>query len=67
MATNLTINIDVAKAKVNCNCNYAQQCLWYEAPSPSSTACINRNSLVCQKYCEEVFGNQDNQKTVAGH
>ncbi|MDR2368557.1 MAG: hypothetical protein LBF58_10720 [Deltaproteobacteria bacterium] len=66
MATDLTINVDVSKSKASSDCTYAQQCLWYEAPAPASVACINRNSLVCQKYCEEVFGHGEKQKSVAG-
>jgi hypothetical protein len=67
MATNLTINSEIPKTRSKSTCSYAQQCLWYESPAPSSAACINRNSLVCQKYCEEVFGNEDNQKSNVGH
>jgi hypothetical protein len=67
MATDLTIKIDLPKTKPNSSCNCAQQCLWYEAPATSSNACINRTSLVCQKYCEEVFGHGNNRESNVGH
>ncbi|MDR1050757.1 MAG: hypothetical protein LBP95_06700 [Deltaproteobacteria bacterium] len=56
MAKDLTISEERLKtARTRVSCNYAQQCLWFEAPSSSSTTCSNRDSLVCQKHCEEVF------------
>jgi hypothetical protein len=67
MATDLTINIDLPKTQASVCCNYAQQCLWYEAPAQASSSCINRDTLVCQKHCEEVFGHQDSQKTSLGY
>lgn len=67
MATDLTINVDIPKTKIKSNCAYAQHCVWYEAPAPSSVACINRESLVCQKYCEEVFGHPDKNKSNVSH
>ncbi|MDR0622494.1 MAG: hypothetical protein LBJ61_11575 [Deltaproteobacteria bacterium] len=67
MATDLTMNVDVPKTKAKCSCDFAQQCLWYETLAPSSAACANRNSLVCQKYCEEVFGNEDSRKVFGSH
>jgi hypothetical protein len=60
MATDLTISEERLKtARTRISCNYAQQCLWFEALNSSSTTCSNRNSLVCQKHCEEVFDNSD--------
>jgi hypothetical protein len=66
MATDLTI-IDLPKTKAEASCDCAQQCLWYEAPAQSSAACINRNSLVCQIHCDEVFSHGDFPKSNVGH
>jgi hypothetical protein len=60
MATDLTIS-EAPKARTRVSCNYAQHCLWFEVPTTSSTCCTNRNSLVCQKHCEEVFGHEESQ------
>jgi hypothetical protein len=67
MATDLTISNDLPKNRITLSCNYAPQCLWYESPTTSSSACSNRNSLVCQKHCEEVFGHGESPKPKAAN
>ncbi|MDR1608537.1 MAG: hypothetical protein LBT38_09055 [Deltaproteobacteria bacterium] len=37
-------------------CLKADQCCWYETATDESSACHNRNTLVCQQRREEVFG-----------
>jgi hypothetical protein len=59
MATDLTIGDKGKASRPNFTCNYAQQCLWYETSTPASNTCANRDTLVCQKRCEEVFGSED--------
>jgi hypothetical protein len=45
-----------AKLSANPNCHWADQCCWYETAADNSSACHNRNALVCQQRREEVFG-----------
>ena len=58
MATDLTIGAEGKSNRASFTCNYAQHCLWYETTAPSGTICANRDTLACQKRCEEVFGRQ---------
>lgn len=59
MATDLTIGENAKTAGQGSVCSYAQQCLWFETPAQSSQVCANRNTLACQKRCDEVFGRED--------
>jgi hypothetical protein len=56
MATDLTLGDKRRTSRPTFTCNYAQHCLWYETTGATSTICANRNTLACQKRCEEVFG-----------
>jgi hypothetical protein len=56
MATDLTLGDKGKTSRPSFTCNYAQQCLWYETTASTSTICVNRDTLACQKRCEEVFG-----------
>ena len=56
MATDLAIGDKVKTTRPSFTCNYAQHCLWYETTGSSSSICVNRDTLACQKRCEEVFG-----------
>jgi hypothetical protein len=66
MATDLTIGEKAKQIRPSYTCNYAQQCLWYETTAPTSNVCANRNTLACQKRCEEVFGNNDELIVLKG-
>jgi hypothetical protein len=59
MATDLSIGEHVSNSRLGSFCNYAQHCLWYETSAPTSQVCANRDTLACQKRCEEVFGQRD--------
>jgi hypothetical protein len=59
MATDLSIGEKPFKSNRAFSCNYAPQCLWYETKAATSSICINRDTLACQKRCEEVFGQND--------
>ena len=60
MATDLTFG-DKGKKRVRQTfaCNYAQHCLWFETATSASNICANRDTLACQKRCEEVFGDSE--------
>jgi hypothetical protein len=59
MATDLTIGDKGKISRPHFTCNYAQHCLWYETTAPTSNTCANRDTLVCQKKCEELFGGKE--------
>jgi hypothetical protein len=67
MATDLTLGDKGKTSRPTFTCNYAQHCLWYETTASTSTVCANRDTLACQKRCEEVFGGREDEllKNVA--
>jgi hypothetical protein len=56
MAIHINARKDIHSDAKSPNCNSADQCCWYETTNDDSSTCHNRNTLVCQRRREEVFG-----------
>ncbi|MDR2140708.1 MAG: hypothetical protein LBR11_02790 [Deltaproteobacteria bacterium] len=67
MAINICTRKDIKLDAKYPNCHWADQCCWYETTTDQSSACHNRNTLVCQRRREEVFGwaNDSEESRVA--
>jgi hypothetical protein len=56
MAINIFTRKDLKLDAKDPSCRWADQCCWYETATDNSSACHNRNALVCQRRRDEVFG-----------
>jgi len=65
MATSILIHDGEKPNCPNLSCSIAAQCCWYETHTEVDKACSNRNTLICQKRRDEVFGH--NESTIYTH